>query len=246
MADLGAWIFSLANNLQHIDTTASGTTLADITWALYEGKCHRCKEIPCVCVRGSYSLELAERGAMGPSHWDERTGLANYKACARYIERATKLHKQKSGLWSLISFDLDDFGKINKEHGHQVGDAVLLEVAERVKRTIGDAGVPFRRGGEEFIVILEQSHTDAQAVAERIRRVFESSPMIIECNGKKLSLSVRASFGVASTNVDGGTPHDLESISDARAREAKQAGKNRVVPALSRDTLDWLDSRRAL
>jgi diguanylate cyclase (GGDEF)-like protein len=243
MADLGAWIFALANNLQYVDTTSSGITLADITWELYQGKCHRCKEIPCVCVRGTLSTELAEKGAMGPSQWDERTGLANYKAYSRHIEKATAQCKNEMGFWSLISFDLDDFGIVNKTHGNQAGDAVLLEVANRVKRVVANNGIPFRRGGEEFVVVLQKPLKEAQIIAEQIRQELAASKVVINSGGKEVALTVHASFGVASTNNDGVPPDKLEAISDQRTREAKKAGKNRVIPELEKSDIDWLMSR---
>lgn len=125
MADLCAWIFALANNLKFVDPTANGVTLADVCWNLYGGKCHRCQKSPCVCVRESFGLELAQKGAMGPSHWDDKTGLANSDGMAVHLQAADESFRKRPANWSLIMFDLDDFGIVNKTYGNLAGDLVL-------------------------------------------------------------------------------------------------------------------------
>lgn len=107
MADLCAWIFALANNLQFVDASATGVTLADVSWNLYGGKCHRCQKLPCICIRGTFGLELAQQGAMGPSHWDDRTGLANSEGMRVQIQSASDQFKKSPANWSLIMFDLE-------------------------------------------------------------------------------------------------------------------------------------------
>jgi NTP pyrophosphatase (non-canonical NTP hydrolase) len=74
MADLLAWVLALANLFHNIDPRFQAIALADVAWERYPGMCWRCRERPCHCVRGEYQAELASRGAMAPSHWDERTG----------------------------------------------------------------------------------------------------------------------------------------------------------------------------
>jgi diguanylate cyclase (GGDEF)-like protein len=233
MADLGAWVFALANNLHYVDPLAHSVSLADILWDLYPGKCHRCGETKCICVRGIYALELAERGAMAPSHWDERTGLANDKALRRYLESANKVYGVANYSWTLIFLDLDDFGKVNKTYGHQVGDEVLRLAARSILNTVEGRGITFRRGGEEFVVVL-RAQNDLGLVAEGIRRNFANIPLIVS---DTLQICITASLGVASTPLDVNLPKELEAIAEARSREAKAAGKNRVVPAVSEDLL---------
>ena len=243
-ADLGAWIFALANNLQFVDPAASGVTLADVSWNLYGGKCHRCQKSPCICVRGSFGLELAQQGAMGPSHWDDRTGLANDAGMRVHVQAADDQYKKKPGPWSLIVFDLDNFGMVNKTHGNLAGDVVLKEAALRMRSVLGNKELAFRRGGEEFVVLLEGDLRDAQRLAEQIRRAIARSAVTVTTARGQIEIEVRASFGVASTFSDLANPLSLEDIADTRMRAAKNAGKDRVEPPLPQDLLDWMLSRQ--
>jgi diguanylate cyclase (GGDEF)-like protein len=243
MADLCAWIFALANNLQFVDPSATGVTLADVSWNLYGGKCHRCQKLPCICVRGTFGLELAQRGAMGPSHWDDRTGLANSEGMRVQIQSANQQFKKSPGNWSLIMFDLDDFGRVNKIYGNLVGDLVLKNAADRMRSVLGNKELAFRRGGEEFVILLEQDQRAALLLAERVRQALEKSP-VVGTNAKGVyQIEVRASFGVANTYADSLSPEGLEELADTRMREAKAAGKNRVHPPLPEDLIHWLMSR---
>lgn len=238
MADLGAWIFALANNLQYVDQNMNGITLADVAWELYPGTCHRCGGPKCVCVRGTYSLELAEKGAMGPSHWDELTGLGNINGLRQYIKRANSEFRGGDILWSIIFFDLDNFGAVNKKYSHELGDEVLREAAVRIRAAVGVDGVSFRRGGEEFMVVLRIPHEHTLVTAELIRKELDK-PMDILFRGVSTKLTVTASIGVASYSIDGSksvnAPSELEGIAEIRAGEAKKLGKNRVVPEVTSD-----------
>lgn len=244
MADLCAWIFALANNLQFVDPSANGVTLADVSWNLYGGKCHRCQKLPCICVRGTFGLELAQRGAMGPSHWDDRTGLANSEGMRVQVQSANQQFKKNPGNWSMIMFDLDDFGKVNKTHGNLAGDLVLKYAADRMRSVLGNKELAFRRGGEEFVILLEQDQRAALLLAEKIRRALEREPVVVTNANGESQIEVRASFGVANTFTDSLSPEGLEELADTRMREAKAAGKNRVQPPLSEELIGWILSRQ--
>lgn len=244
MADLCAWIFALANNLQCVDPTASGATLADLSWNLYGGKCHRCQKCPCICVRGSFGLELAQQGAMGPSHWDDRTGLANAQGMQVHIRTADEKFKKNPMDLALIMFDLDDFGAVNKAHGNIVGDLVLKTAADRARSVLKNKELAFRRGGEEFVILTQSSQKDALVLAEKIRMELCKTPVTASTAKGDLQIDMRASFGVTSTFFDSLKPSELEDVADIRMRKAKAAGKNRVEPPLSEDLLKWMVSRQ--
>jgi len=238
LADFGAWIFALANNLHYVDPKAHGVTLADIAWDMYPAKCHRCKEFKCVCVRGNYGYELAEKGASGPSHWDERTGLANYKALNAYIEQKTVTYGEPgSHTLSMIFIDLDHFGEVNKKYDDAMGDRVLQCAAKQIRDTVGEHGIVFRRGGEEFVVVTPQPRDSASVLAEAIRRALAAMVVKADFKGKRVSLKITGSLGVAACLSDANSPAELESIAGQRAQEAKRSGRNRVIPAPSEELL---------
>lgn len=236
MADLGAWIFALANNTQHICEAGEGTYLADEVWDYYPGKCHYCQEVPCLCVSGTLGHVLAEQGAMSPSHFDERTGLADDKALRRYIENAEKSAGPGNHEWAFIFLDVDNFKAVNTNYSHKVGDIVLYEVAQRIKAAVSSQGIVFRRGGEEFAVVLRSGFEPALAAAETIRRAVASTPVEVHLEGKRATLAITVSLGVAACYKDG-SPLELEGVAETRSRQAKAAGKDRVEPPLSDEFL---------
>jgi len=127
--------------------------------------------------------------------------------------------------------DADRFKGVNDTHGHQAGDAVLIELARRFKETVGDAGRVCRYGGEEFAVILP--HLDLQqtaAIGERLRAAIELAPFSLHGTGAKAdSLPVTISVG-ASAREPGGSagPEQLVRQADQAVYEAKKTGRNRV------------------
>lgn len=241
IADLGAWIFSLANNLQHVDMSASSVTLADVSWNLYPGKCHHCNKLPCLCVRGEFRLELAQQGAISPAHWDDRTGLANPEAMKIYINSADRKLKGTYTPWSMIMFDLDNFGKVNKDFNNQIGDLVLKSTVDCMKSVLTEKAVAFRRGGEEFVIVLEGDMRDASVLAERVRVAIAREPVMFNYEGRSVFLPVTASFGVACTIDERKPPLELENIVNERMKMAKEAGKNCVRPQLKGEWLEWIN-----
>lgn len=129
---------------------------------------------------------------------------------------------------SLLLLDLDHFKRVNDQHGHGVGDAVLAAFADAVRRCVRAVDVLVRRGGEEFVLVMPA--TDAEAawrVAERIRERVGNAPLPIR-DGLELPQTV--SIGLATWN--GHESADaLEERADLAMYEAKRRGRDRVVVA---------------
>jgi two-component system cell cycle response regulator len=127
---------------------------------------------------------------------------------------------------SLLMLDLDEFKRVNDEHGHPAGDAVLKEMAGVLKETLRTVDSVGRYGGEEFVIILPHtSPEEAHATAERIRRKVQGHVFWV---GAK-PLNVTVSVGVASypsTSVD--SPASLVREADRALYRAKEGGRNRV------------------
>jgi diguanylate cyclase (GGDEF)-like protein len=117
--------------------------------------------------------------------------------------------------------DIDHFKKINDGHGHQAGDAVLRDVALRLRESTDGKGFAYRYGGEEFAVILP-NHTpdEALAVAERARRWLEVAP----AGG----VMVTSSYGVATIPVHAKSAEEWVSKADKALYDAKHQGRNLV------------------
>ncbi len=127
---------------------------------------------------------------------------------------------------SVLYLDMDHFGPINKEFGHDAGDVVMKAYLEIVRDQVGIHGKAYRGRGDEVAVLIRgQGHERAVEFAEKIRRSVEA--MKCNCEGHELP-RVTTSIGVASAPPDGRTM-DLETLAENRQRSAKEAGRNRVV-----------------
>jgi diguanylate cyclase (GGDEF)-like protein len=127
----------------------------------------------------------------------------------------------EAGGCTVLLIDLDDFKTVNDSLGHEVGDHLLVAVAEALRAAVGDAGLPVRLGGDEFAVLLTDPLALGEAVAQRILDVI-ARPI----SGHQLL--VHASIGVATAVA--GTPLDhLLRDADTAMYAAKQRGKANYV-----------------
>ncbi|MBU6261229.1 MAG: GGDEF domain-containing protein, partial [Burkholderiales bacterium] len=147
--------------------------------------------------------------------------------------------------------DIDHFKRVNDEHGHAAGDAVLVEFARRLLGVTRDHDHVVRWGGEEFLVaVREADRREAPLLAERMRAAVADAPF--DAGGVRLPLS--CSIGIAAFPVDAADPLACGwtaalDLADARLYEAKRRGRNCCVdaagpvPALPQRRGDYADSR---
>jgi diguanylate cyclase (GGDEF)-like protein len=123
--------------------------------------------------------------------------------------------------------DLDHFKKINDTMGHLAGDTVLMTIAAILLKAVRNEDVVARFGGEEIAIILRAIELDGAAqMAERIRRLVESTPITID--GKTIKATV--SIGVASfPSTPCKTLEQLVEAADKALYRAKNAGRNRIA-----------------
>jgi diguanylate cyclase (GGDEF)-like protein len=155
---------------------------------------------------------------------DALTGLGNYRSfqqiLSREIERASRFGRSLG----LLMLDLDLFKSVNDVHGHQVGNVVLVEVAERLRAEVREVDVVARYGGEEFAVILPESDSDgAGHTAERICAAMRARPFDV---GGGLELGVTVSIGVAVFPRHGQAAGTLVRAADEALYAAKGAGRD--------------------
>lgn len=153
---------------------------------------------------------------------DALTGLANRHAATRALgERLGRVPEPLT----VMLLDLDEFKRINDTHGHQAGDAVLREVATRMRGVLPPGALLGRWGGEEFIAILEGvSGREPGAIAETLRAAVAAAP--VPFDGKPIPITV--SIGVATAF----STDDIDALlaeADAALYRAKNSGRNRVV-----------------
>jgi diguanylate cyclase (GGDEF)-like protein len=126
-------------------------------------------------------------------------------------------------------FDLDHFGRFNREHGHLAGDAGLRAFSGVLRERLRSADLAARYGGEEFVAILENCTSDEAArVAEEVRGAFEAVG-ITGPNGTLLHATVSA--GCATLDPNEPTKDQLLRAADVGLFMAKRAGRNQVIVA---------------
>jgi len=158
---------------------------------------------------------------------DGLTGLYNHRIFSQMLKEELSRAIRYSLPLSLVMFDVDDFKHFNDRYGHPDGDKVLVAVAEILRETLRQCDIPFRYGGEEFIVILPETEREpAVLVAERIRQAVEAqSRRHLPGN---ITHGVTVSVGVASYPLDGETTEGLLKMVDGLLYRAKKEGKNIV------------------
>lgn len=126
---------------------------------------------------------------------------------------------------SVLLLDIDNFKQFNDTYGHQAGDYVLRETAQRMMESIRSVDTPGRYGGEEMSVILPQTNIkDAFVVAERVRKAIEGA----EYNFKNDSMRVTASLGITSLHNRDVNLEELIEEADKALYVAKSKGRNQV------------------
>jgi diguanylate cyclase (GGDEF)-like protein len=141
----------------------------------------------------------------------------------REVSRATRDNVSTG----VLLLDIDRFKPINDTHGHVVGDAVILEVAQRMRASVRPYDAIGRYGGDEFLVVLSDCDaTTAQLVAERIRGSLASRPVHTPAGPLQVTLSLGLHIEPPQGNR---SPIDLVALADQELYRAKAGGRNRVA-----------------
>jgi len=158
---------------------------------------------------------------------DPLTGLFNRRYLQESVEPEIQRASEQQQSIGMIILDIDYFKRFNDTFGHQAGDKVLQAIGQLLMRSIRGMDLPFRYGGEEFLVILLGADLEmTQAKAEMLRS--EVKLLQLEHNGQSLG-TITSSFGVACFPEHGQTLPKLVAVADAALYEAKRLGRDRVV-----------------
>ena len=155
---------------------------------------------------------------------DSLTGIGNRRMFLERLEEACRCDEreaEKLRPFTLMLMDLDRFKEVNDEHGHAVGDAVLVAVAEALREALREGDTVARLGGDEFAILLGSgNHDEATLVAERLVATLGKG-----VNVGGIWLGIGASLGLASFPVDGTTPLGMLRNVDLALYRAKDEGK---------------------
>ncbi|WP_114390467.1 PleD family two-component system response regulator [Notoacmeibacter marinus] len=159
---------------------------------------------------------------------DPLTGLHNRRYLEGHLQTLFDRAAKRQAPLSVMMMDLDHFKQVNDIHGHDGGDTVLREFAQRLRRNVRGMDLACRYGGEEFIIIMpETDQQTARQVAERLRMAIEAAPFALGPGKPDIDLTV--SIGVSSVVGDEETASSLLKRADLALYAAKDSGRNRVI-----------------
>ena len=161
---------------------------------------------------------------------DPLTKLHNRRYFQSHLNALVGDARSRGNAVSLLVIDLDHFKSINDTYGHDVGDEVLKECAERLRKVVRGIDIVARFGGEEFVILMPDTEAySAERVAERLRLSIEKTPFAYASRTK--SLNVTVSVGVASMAEKVTSADSLFKMADDALYAAKKAGRNCVKAA---------------
>ena len=161
---------------------------------------------------------------------DELTGIYNRRFLLNYFEYKIPWDSLENHPVSLIMLDIDYFKQINDTHGHEGGDQALIFVASLLRELAGEAGLPIRYAGDEFIILLPRVEKQAALqIGERLVELVHEKPAHLKGTGDEILLTL--SIGVASAPEDAQTGKDLIQKADTALYFSKKTGRDRLSNA---------------
>ncbi|MFD1621350.1 transporter substrate-binding domain-containing protein [Thalassotalea marina] len=157
---------------------------------------------------------------------DELTGLANRVLLKDRLNLAINFHQRNERLLAVLFIDLDGFKTVNDTHGHDVGDELLQQVAQRLSGCIRKSDTVVRFGGDEFVLLLTGLHNknEASFIAEKVLKIVQQTFHLSVGQA-----NIGCSIGIAMYPFDGKTESDLLKVADTLMYKVKAAGKNHYV-----------------
>ncbi len=159
---------------------------------------------------------------------DELTGLLNRREAMTKMRDFWEAQERYDQVFSCIMLDIDHFKTFNDTHGHAAGDAVLRDIAKRLRESTRKTDRVCRIGGEEFLILCPNVGIEGGSVcAEHIRVAVEEHPFAFEDKAMKVTVSL----GVAHKTEGITTTDELLKAADEALYASKHAGRNRVTVA---------------
>lgn len=175
--------------------------------------------------RTARHLELEQKSLRRQLNQDALTGVSSRTSLLRELQGSIGRASKTGQPLVVIMADLDHFKTINDRHGHPRGDEVLKEVAARIKAALREFDLVGRYGGEEFVILLENTSTHtAHQIAERMRLRIGSEP--VQVAGQDMPITI--SLGLAQCR-EGDDSQAMLQRADQAMYSAKQAGRNCIV-----------------
>nr|WP_326528251.1 MASE3 domain-containing protein [Rhodoferax sp.] len=158
------------------------------------------------------------------AHYDALTGMPNRVLLADRLQQAMLQSQRRNSALAVAYLDLDGFKPVNDQHGHEVGDQLLVTLSQRMKASLRESDTLARIGGDEFVALLVDigERRDCELL---LSRLLQAAATPVRVDGALLQLS--ASIGVTLYPQDNADADQLVRHADQAMYLAKQAGKNR-------------------
>jgi diguanylate cyclase (GGDEF)-like protein len=169
--------------------------------------------------------KLLQQSLWNQANYDPLTEISNRRSILRFLTRQSEICFQRQDPLGVLMIDLDFFKRVNDTYGHDCGDVVLKESANRMKKSIRNSDLVGRFGGEEFLVVTPScSGEELIRLAERIRVTLKNSILY-----KHSLIPLSASIGVAVHYPDDDDVLHSLKMADQALYVAKEMGRDRVV-----------------
>ena len=164
-----------------------------------------------------------EQRLLYQANFDQLTGLRNRHAMRSCISQAFARARRNSTKVVLLFIDLDNFKNINDSLGHNIGDIILRQTADRIRNLLRESDIPARTGGDEFIILLENVRENVQ-VEVVARKLIEEFRQPFQVGDRKIYSTI--SIGISMFPDDGVSPNELLKFADIAMYRAKEEGRN--------------------
>lgn len=214
-ADAYVWLSEDDNNISEYTPATARLLLAQIQVGLRKVKKYR-------------DLMQTNDVLSAIAYIDPLTELNNRRALDCNLVRQIRSSRTYNTPLSLIMLDVDYFKVINDTYGHLIGDRILKLLGSRLRYNLRSQDIPFRYGGEEFVVLLYNiTHQEAVVVAHRLQRIVSEEPFTVD---HELTIPVTISQGISCLqSSDDSAGLDLLNRADQYLLQAKAAGRNCIV-----------------
>lgn len=167
--------------------------------------------------------KMAELELLQNANYDTLTGIANRRLLLNRLEQIIKDSSQTKEIFAVVILDLDGFKQVNDQFGHEAGDLILKQTAQRIRTTVRELDTVARLGGDEFTLILNDVHDIEQAKVIAGRLLIElAKPFQIE------QIQLSASIGIALSSPQEMDPNIILRNADRAMYFAKKAGGNQL------------------
>lgn len=182
--------------------------------------------------RMAEQMRTTVRSGLQAAVFDPLTGLHNRRYAMPHLARISE-HAIKAGRsFAVLLADLDHFKQVNDMYGHAAGDAVLIEVADRLRGCLRSSDMAARIGGEEFLVVMPGTpQFQAQRAALRICQAMSATPFTVPGGSQHIEITVSIGMSINENGRADMHPDEMLQSADRALYAAKGGGRNQVTMA---------------